>query len=313
MTQTNRNYEIRIEDPGTENFFETFSLNARFELKTSSFGIKKVLANFQSLIKTEAATRQKDLISIYISFDEARVLIFNYERGLLQRAAELERQKAASMAQNGQRYYMKPVYQVRGGTTAEKLAARGKTRPDGCAEYRSMTIVPGNKKAYILSALSCAGVVDDKGLINPKKDANGRPLNAKNISIGIDEDTLKSMVTAIEHEMIAYRTAQLSLVATKKLEENMFNALYNLIGTPKGNGQPAPAVTPQEPHTAPSNVVRGEYTTGVETPANQAYSAPAAPQQVEQHQPVTPATGYGEPQYDDSIESLGIGVEDLPF
>ena len=54
-----------------------------------------------------------------------------------------------------------------GGTGVRKLAAYGRPRPDGKAEFRSITFKAGTTKDLLLVACSGPGNEDDKGLITP--------------------------------------------------------------------------------------------------------------------------------------------------
>ena len=54
-----------------------------------------------------------------------------------------------------------------GGTGKKKLAASGKTRQDGKAEYRALSVKAGQAKDFLFQAVSGPGNEDEKGLITP--------------------------------------------------------------------------------------------------------------------------------------------------
>lgn len=322
MSLTNE-YKINIPELGTDNFFETYAMDKRFELSATSFSIGKILANFQTFQRTpNGAAHQTDLVSIYIDFDDARALVADYYTGAIQRLANVEKQKMVNAQNNRQVYYAQPVFTVRGGTSAAKLAEKGKSRPDGFDEYRSMTIAPGIRQDWVFTAVACAGIQDSKGLINPRKDASGRPMNAKIIRIGVTKAYFSSMIVAIEQELQAYRNAQFTQVVLREENEMLYGAMAEQIEKLKNtlatgtsaptagvtHSQPAPAQSteaPQPVRTASSAAPAvTETTSTVSTPAPA--PAPTAAKGI----PEAPEDDYGDPfGYGD----LGVNPEDLPF
>ena len=340
----NNEYKINIPELGTDNFFETYAMDKRFELSATSFSIGKILANFQTFQRTpNGAAHQTDLVSIYINFDDARALVADYYTGAIQRLANVEKKKMVEAQNNRQVYYAQPVFTVRGGTSAAKLAEKGKARPDGFDEYRSMTIAPGIRQDWVFTAVACAGIQDSKGLINPRKDASGRPMNAKVIRIGVTKAYFSSMIVAIEQELQAYRNAQFTQVVLRDENEMLFGAIAAQLEKLKNTlatGTTAPtagatvstatpastsAVTQASPVTtatpvrtattatvttapaansAPVTAERPSVTATTSTPAPA--PAPTAAKGI----PEAPEDDYGDPfGYGD----LGVNPDDLPF
>lgn len=322
MSLTNE-YKINIPELGTDNFFETYAMDKRFELSATSFSIGKILANFQTFQRTpNGAAHQTDLVSIYINFDDARALIADYYTGALQRLANVEKKKMVEAQNNRQVYYAQPVFTVRGGTSAAKLAEKGKSRPDGFDEYRSMTIAPGIRQDWVFTAVACAGIQDSKGLINPRKDANGRPMNAKIIRIGVTKAYLSSMIVAIEQELQAYRNAQFTQVVLREENEMLYGAMAEQIeklkntlatgtSTPTAgvtHSQPAPAQSTEAPQ--PVRTATSAASTVTETTSTVSTPAPAPAPTAAKGIPEAPEDDYGDPfGYGD----LGVNPEDLPF
>ena len=61
-----------------------------------------------------------------------------------------------------------PLYQCLGGTSAEKLRAIGRARPDGKSLSRVAQLVPAKKADFLFVADSGPGETNEKGLIVPK-------------------------------------------------------------------------------------------------------------------------------------------------
>jgi hypothetical protein len=225
----NVRYTVQVAEPDNTVFYQTYGKDTRFELKNNGFGIERVNVNFQKLKKVNGATKQDALIPIYLKFDEARVLIFDYEHGNIAKKWAADKAAADKAAAAGQTYYAKPLFATRGGTSAERLQAQGRARPDGNAEYRAMTIIRGNRTPYVLVGTVSAGVTDEEGKINPKKGEDGKVIDSRSIMIGISAAQMKAIILAIKDEILAYRTAQLTLAATKPMNEIILNTVKNAL------------------------------------------------------------------------------------
>ena len=71
-----------------------------------------------------------------------------------------------------------------GGTSAEKLAKQGRSRPDGKSISRIVKIVPGSKYDLLFVADSGSGETTEKGLIVPK--FGNKPENHMAVSMSFD-------------------------------------------------------------------------------------------------------------------------------
>ena len=102
--------------------------------------------------------RQTNQIQVYIPVGEFLNLCRKLECGEL-------RYLMQNRKQSGDR---RPIYETLGGTSAEKLARQGRTRPDGRSLSRVMQLLAGSKSDLLLVADSGPGDTTDKGLIVPK-------------------------------------------------------------------------------------------------------------------------------------------------
>ena len=102
------------------------------EVMDNSFLIGKVIVNFQTYNKNgQAGNKMNDKISVYIDFAE-----------FLQLTADFcYNGWAHNEVMNNQYGYQLKM----GGTSAARLAAQGRPRPDGNSEYRYMKVVKSSK------------------------------------------------------------------------------------------------------------------------------------------------------------------------
>ena len=121
-----------------------------------------------------AGQRQTNQIQIYIPVGEFLNLCRKLECGEL-------RYLMQNRKQTGDR---KPLYEILGGTSAEKLARQGRPRPDGRSLSRVMQLLAGSKSDLLLVADSGPGDTTDKGLIVPRFGKN--PENHVAVSMSFD-------------------------------------------------------------------------------------------------------------------------------
>ena len=121
-----------------------------------------------------AGQRQTNQIQIYIPVGEFLNLCRKLECGEL-------RYLMQNRKQTGDR---KPLYEILGGTSAEKLARQGRARPDGRSLSRVMQLLAGSKSDLLLVADSGPGDTTDKGLIVPRFGKN--PENHVAVSMSFD-------------------------------------------------------------------------------------------------------------------------------
>lgn len=110
--------------------------------------LRKLIADF----------KPAEYVHIYIAVDEFLELCRKLDCGEL-------RYMLQSKKKNGDNT---PLYQCLGGTSAEKLRAIGRARPDGKSLSRVAQLVPANKADFLFVADSGPGETNEKGLIVPK-------------------------------------------------------------------------------------------------------------------------------------------------
>lgn len=106
----------------------------------------------------EAYIKETQTEPIYIAVDEFLELCRKLDCGELRYILQ-------SKKKNGDNT---PLYQCLGGTSAEKLRAIGRARPDGKSLSRVAQLVPANKADFLFVADSGPGETNEKGLIVPK-------------------------------------------------------------------------------------------------------------------------------------------------
>ena len=102
--------------------------------------------------------RQTNNVHIYIAVDEFLELCRKLDCGEL-------RYMLQSKKKNGDNT---PLYQCLGGTSAEKLRAIGRARPDEKSLSRVAQLIPANKADFLFVADNGPGKTNEKGLIVPK-------------------------------------------------------------------------------------------------------------------------------------------------
>ena len=108
-----------------------------------------------------------------------------------------------------------PLFIEMGGTSAEKLKAQDKARPDGAAESRQFKLMIGSKKRYLLTAESGPGKSNEKGLIVPtykgKADVN--------ILVGMDEDEIKEFALKLKMHINSFTSAKYTRTLFNDIED----------------------------------------------------------------------------------------------
>ncbi|WPS85381.1 hypothetical protein SMD22_01765 (plasmid) [Brevibacillus halotolerans] len=193
-----KNYEKK----NPEQIIRLDGKNVFLEIMNSSFGIGKVLINFQEYDATqEKGSRIKQDISIFFNTDKFLVLANDLLSGRLTALAK----KAEADRQSGNYKYCKEIYMDQGGTSSERLMEKGKSRPDGKSEARLMKITPGDKVPWIISAELGPGEKSDTGLIMPKF-VNNRP--EKQIRVPVSDEDFKRLVLIVKAHYDAFLSAQ---------------------------------------------------------------------------------------------------------
>ena len=93
---------------------------------------------------------------------------------------------------------MTPLYECLGGTSAEKLAAYGRSRSDGKSLSRIAKIVVGNKTDILFVADSGPGETTEKGLIVPR--FGNKPENHVAVSMSLEVLSELLLLTKVHYE-----------------------------------------------------------------------------------------------------------------
>lgn len=149
MAEERNNYQLARKD--AKNCFVE-SLNDCFPIGRIHFAFATYDVN------RPAGQRQTNNVHIYIAVDEFLELCRKLDCGEL-------RYMLQNKKKNGDNT---PLYQCLGGTSAEKLRAIGRARPDGKSLSRVAQLVPANKADFLFVADSGPGETNEKGLIVPK-------------------------------------------------------------------------------------------------------------------------------------------------
>lgn len=91
-----------------------------------------------------------------------------------------------------------PLYECLGGTSAEKLTAYGRSRPDGKSLSRVAKIVVGNKTDILFVADSGPGETTEKGLIVPR--FGNKPENHVAVSMSFEVLSELLLLTKAHYE-----------------------------------------------------------------------------------------------------------------
>ena len=149
--------------------------NCFVESLRDCFSFGRIHFTFASYdLSKPAGQRQTNQIQIYIPVGEFLNLCRKLECGEL-------RYLMQNRKQTGDR---KPLYEILGGTSAEKLVRQGRPRPDGRSLSRVMQLLAGSKSDLLLVADSGPGDTTDKGLIVPRFGKN--PENHVAVSMSFD-------------------------------------------------------------------------------------------------------------------------------
>ena len=132
-----------------------------------------------------------------------------------------------------------PLYQSLGGTSAEKLRAQNRSRPDGKSLSRTMRINIGNKSDLLLVAASGPGETTEKGLIVPR--FGNKPENHITVSMSLDNFGELLLITKTHYE--AWLSAWYA---------------HRITNSPTVQ-QPPPKPKNSEPTQAPAQAVPNEF------------------------------------------------------
>jgi len=169
--------------------------NSFVETKSDAFNINKVHLEFTAYDATRpVGQRQTNHIHIYIDVPEFLHLSHEALTGALHMRAKQQREKNDNT----------PLYEHLGGTSAERLAHYGRTRPDGKSLSRIVRLIWGQKVDYLLTADNGPGTTDGKGLIVPRFGKS--PEN--HVSVGLNWRSLNEIMLMTSTHFSAWLAAQ---------------------------------------------------------------------------------------------------------
>ena len=183
---------------GAQQIYRFDGKNVFLELMNSMFDKDRLVMNFIEYDEAQASgNRQKNNLPFFIEFSDALILCNDILSGKLSKKG----QDAQKNAKEKGYKYAPFIYQSLGGTSAERLAKMGKSRPDGKALSRQFKITPGEKFPWILSCEHGPGKEDESGLISPDGKAEGF------VRIPLTDDDFKKFAILIQTHINNYITS----------------------------------------------------------------------------------------------------------
>ena len=146
-------------------------------------------------VNLPAGQRQTNNIHIFIGVDELQEICRKISCGELQYMLK-QKKKAED--------YNKPLLEWLGGTSAEKLAQRGRSRTDGKSLSRTAKLLAGKKSDFLFIADSGPGEQNAQGLIVPR--FGGRPEN--HVSVSMTWDSLSELFLLTKENYQAWLSAK---------------------------------------------------------------------------------------------------------
>lgn len=163
--------------------------NCFVESLNDSFSIGKIHFAFATYdVSKPVGQRQTNNIHIYIDIDEFLELCRKVEFGEFKYIMNQKKQAKDNT----------PIYETLGGTSAETLAKRNKSRTDGKSLSRTAKLIVGEKKDLLFVADSGPGEADAKGLIVPK--FGGRPENHVQIAMAFESFSELMLTTKVHYQ-----------------------------------------------------------------------------------------------------------------
>lgn len=139
--------------------------------------------------------RQTNNIHIFIGVDELQEVCRKLYCGELQYMLKQKKQSGD---------YNKPLLEWLGGTSAAKLAQRGRSRTDGKSLSRTAKLLAGKKSDFLFIADSGPGEQNAQGLIVPR--FGGRPEN--HVSVSMTWDSLSELFLLTKENYQAWLSAK---------------------------------------------------------------------------------------------------------
>jgi hypothetical protein len=180
MTDDRHNYQVARKD----------AKNCFVESLNDAFPIGRVHFAFASYdVNRPTGQRQTNHIHIYIAVDEFLELCRKLECGELKYVLQTKKKTGDT----------KPLYQCLGGTSADRLAKQGRSRPDGKSLSRVAQLIPANKGDFLFIADSGPGETDAKGLIVPQ--FGNKPENHVAVNLSFESLSGLLLMTKMHYQM----------------------------------------------------------------------------------------------------------------
>lgn len=162
------------------------------EIMADGVAIDKAVINFVSYDKSKAGgERVTANVKFYVPITKAKALSEKILSLRIAKAAKLSVEKA----QEAGKKYPDPVFTEMGGTPAAKA-----NRKDGKALSRTMTIAPGSKMPYVLTAESGPGIPGPNGLLIVPDYGYGKAMTRPEqiVRIPMTGDALEEFAVALD-------------------------------------------------------------------------------------------------------------------
>ena len=187
-------------------------------------------------LSREAGNKFTNEIDIYLTFEQfLRISYDILDSQSLIKAIQKDKMDAQA---KGSQYPQQRIL-TQGGTSAESLAQKGKSRPDGMSESRVLKIFAGNKLPIMFQAEKGPGETDSKGLIIPRYGFKPE----QKVMMGLSADDAKELFLITREEIRAF------IVAKRMME--MMNPPAPTQGT-QNNYQPQKQQAPASTYQAPT-------------------------------------------------------------
>ena len=168
--------------------------NCFVESLSDAFAIGKIHFNFSAYDPNKpAGQKQTNGVHIYIAADEFMELCRKVSCGEFRFMVQTKKKNNDKT----------PLYQSLGGTSAEKLKAQNRTRPDGMSLSRTLKIMIADRSDLLLVADSGPGETTEKGLITPK--FGSKPEN--HVTVSMTLDTFGELILATQAHYQAWLNA----------------------------------------------------------------------------------------------------------
>lgn len=215
--------------------------NCFVEVLKNSFEIGRVLMKFVTYDQSrEVGDKFTNEIDIYLTFEQFFRISYDIldSRQLINGILKDKQIADEEAKKTGKTAYPKPRILTMGGTSAESLKAKGKSRPDGMGISRVLKMFAGMKLPIMFIAESGPGESDSKGLIVPKYGYKPE----QKVMIGLSADDAKELFLLTREEIRSFLTAKAVMNMMNPPENNQTTQTQNRSGY-----QPQPQPQPQQP------------------------------------------------------------------